>query len=473
MGKATGFMETGREVPEERDVGERIRDYKELYQPFPVERLREQASRCMDCGVPFCHSGCSLNNIIPQWNDWVYRGNWADAVETMHRTNNFPEFTGRVCPAPCESSCVVGINREPVTIREIERTIAEEGWRQGLIVPQPARKKTGKRVVVIGSGPAGLAAAQQLVRMGHEVEVLEKNERPGGLLRFGIPDFKLEKTVIDRRLEQLCAEGVVIRTGVRAGRDVTMEQLRREFDAIVLCGGSEVPRDLPIPGRELGGIHFAMDFLTQQNRRVAGCVVPPQGEILAQGKHVVVIGGGDTGSDCVGTSIRHGALSVTQIELLPKPPDRRSLETPWPLWPNMLRTSSSHREGCNRMWSIQSKGFTGVDGRVQKLDCVRLLWEQREEGGPMTCKELPDSRFTLKADLVLLAMGFLHPEKSELLAGLALDARGNVAVDGRQMTSQEGIFAAGDMATGQSLVLRAIAGGRKAANGVDHWLRQG
>lgn len=473
MGKATGFMEISREVPLERDVSERIRDYKELYQPFPVEKLQEQAARCMDCGVPFCHSGCSLNNIIPQWNDWVYRGNWEYAVETLHRTNNFPEFTGRVCPAPCESSCVVGINREPVTIREIERTIAEEGWRQGLIVPQPARKKTGKRVVVIGSGPAGLAAAQQLVRMGHEVEVLEKNEQPGGLLRFGIPDFKLEKTVIDRRLGQLRAEGVVIRTGVCAGRDVTVTQLRSEFDAMLLCGGSEVPRDLPILGRELGGIHFAMDFLTQQNRRVAGQVVPPQDEILATGKHVVVIGGGDTGSDCVGTSIRHGALSVTQIELLPKPPESRSLETPWPLWPNCLRTSSSHREGCKRMWGIQSKGFIGSEGRVQMLDCVRLLWEQREDGGALTCKELPDSRFTLKADLVLLAMGFLHPEKSGLLEGLAIDGRGNVAVDSQQMTSQEGVFAAGDMATGQSLVLRAIAGGRKAALGVDRWLRHG
>ncbi|MBF0146417.1 MAG: glutamate synthase subunit beta [Magnetococcales bacterium] len=472
MGKATGFMEINRETPEERDIQERTRDYKELYLPFPVEKIQEQASRCMDCGVPFCHSGCSLNNIIPQWNDWVYRNRWDLAVETMHRTNNFPEFTGRICPAPCESSCVVGINLEPVTIREIERTIAEEGWRRGLIVPMIAREKTGKRVVIVGSGPAGLAAAQQLVRMGHDVTVLEKNERAGGLLRFGIPDFKLEKEVIDRRLEQLVAEGVRIRTGVHVGRDIVMDQMRQEFDAVVLCGGAEVPRDLPIPGRNLKGIHFAMDFLTQQNRRIAGLPLNNAQEILATGKHVVVIGGGDTGSDCVGTSIRHGALSVTQIELLPKPPEDRAPETPWPLWPHMLRTSSSHKEGCKRMWSIQSKAFIGTDGVVQQLECNRLLWEQKEEGGQMTMKELPDGRFFLKADLVLLAMGFVHPEKKGLLEGLDLDARGNVRVDRNGMSSLEGVFAAGDMATGQSLVLRAIAGGRKAAAGVDRWLRR-
>ncbi|HIJ84445.1 MAG: glutamate synthase (NADH) small subunit [Magnetococcales bacterium] len=472
MGKATGFMEINRETPDERDVHERVRDYKELYHPFPMEKLQEQASRCMDCGVPFCHTGCSLNNIIPQWNDWVYRGRWDRAVETLHRTNNFPEFTGRVCPAPCESSCVVGINRESVTIREIERTIAEEGWRRGLIVPVMALKKTGKRVAVVGSGPAGLAAAQQLVRMGHECTVLEKNERAGGLLRFGIPDFKLEKAIIDRRLEQLIAEGVEIRTGIHVGRDVGVEQLQKDYDALILCHGAEVPRDLPIPGRNLAGIHFAMDFLTRQNRRVAGLALADAQEMTATGKHVVVIGGGDTGSDCVGTSVRQGALSVTQIELLPKPPDRRAPETPWPLWPHMLRTSSSHREGCRRLWGILSKEFTGTEGRVQQLTCVRLLWEQKEDGSQPKMKEVPDSRFSLKADLVLLAMGFVRPDAHGLPAELALDARGNVQVDRNHMTSLAGVFAAGDMATGQSLVLRAIAGGRVAAQGVDQWLRK-
>lgn len=472
MGKATGFMEIHRETPEERDVQERIRDYKELYLPFSNEKLQEQAARCMDCGVPFCHSGCSLNNIIPQWNDWVYRGRWDLAVETMHRTNNFPEFTGRVCPAPCESSCVVGINREPVAIREVERTIAEEGWKRGLIVPILPRKKTGKRVVVVGSGPAGLAAAQQLTRLGHDVTVLEKNEQAGGLLRFGIPDFKLDKSVIDRRLGQLVAEGVTIRTGVYAGRDPSFDHLRRDYDALLLCGGAEVPRDLPLPGRELGGIHFAMDFLTQQNRRVAGLPLGHGPEILATGKHVVVVGGGDTGSDCVGTSVRQGALSVTQIELLPKPPASRAPETPWPLWPYQLRTSSSHREGCVRLWSIQSKGFTGESGQVRQLECVRLLWEQKVDGGQLTMKEVPESRFSLKADLVLLAMGFVHPERGGLLQGVALDQRGNVVIDQNHMSSVAGVFAAGDMASGQSLVLKAIAGGRRAAQGVDEWLRK-
>ncbi|MBF0139122.1 MAG: glutamate synthase subunit beta [Magnetococcales bacterium] len=472
MGKATGFMEINRETPEERDVQERIRDYKELYLPFSNEKLQEQAARCMDCGVPFCHSGCSLNNIIPQWNDWVYRGRWDLAVETMHRTNNFPEFTGRVCPAPCESSCVVAINREPVSIREIERVIAEEGWKRGLIVPVPPRKKTGKRVVIVGSGPAGLAAAQQLARLGHDCTVLEKNEQAGGLLRFGIPDFKLDKSVIDRRLGQLVAEGVTIRTGVTAGRDPTFAQLRRDYDALLLCGGSEVPRDLPLPGRELRGIHFAMDFLTQQNRRIAGSPLGQGPEIVATGKHVVVVGGGDTGSDCVGTSVRQGALSVTQIELLPKPPAARAPETPWPLWPYQLRTSSSHREGCTRLWSIQSKGFTGESGQVRQLECVRLLWEQKVDGGQLTMKEAPESSFSLKADLVLLAMGFVHPERGGLLQDVALDSRGNVVIDKNHMTSVAGVFAAGDMATGQSLVLKAIAGGRSAARGVDAWLRQ-
>ncbi|MBF0444058.1 MAG: glutamate synthase subunit beta [Magnetococcales bacterium] len=472
MGNVTGFMDVDRENPRTRSVASRITDWNELYHEFPQEKLQEQASRCMDCGIPFCHSGCTLNNIIPQWNDLVYRGRWEEAVEVMHRTNNFPEFTGRICPALCEASCVVGINSEAVSIREIEKRIAEEGWSQNLIKPQPATKKTGKTVAIVGSGPAGMAAAQQLTRAGHDVTLFEKNERAGGLLRFGIPDFKLEKRVIDRRLEQMKAEGLTIKTGVNIGIDIPVAQLQEQFDAIVLTGGSETPRDLPIPGRELNGVHFAMDFLAQQNRRVFGSDISLDSEIWAKGKNVVVIGGGDTGSDCVGTSIRHGAKRVTQIELLPKPPKERSPETPWPLWPQQLRTSTSHLEGCDRLWSILSKSFVGENGKVTHLKCVRLRWHEQEGGGPRM-EEIREGEFTLKADLVLLSMGFLHPEKNGLLTdlGVDFDPRGNVKVNKLNMTSVEGVFAAGDMATGQSLVLKAIDGGRKAAKNVDAWLR--
>lgn len=475
MGKITGFMEIERELPKARLVRERIKDYKELYKPFPPERLNQQAARCMDCGVPFCHDGCSLGNIIPQWNDAVYRGRWADAVRLMHQTNNFPEFTGRICPALCEGSCVAGIGGEAITIREIEKTIAEEGWNRGLIKPQPPTKKTGKKVAVIGSGPAGMAAGQQLIRAGHDVTLYEKNQKVGGLLRYGIPDFKLEKHVIDRRLEQMVAEGLEVKTGVHVGVDITMADLQAQYDAVVLTGGSEQARDLPVPGRDLDGIHVAMKFLAQQNRRVSGEAVDPAEEITAQGKKVVVIGGGDTGSDCVGTSIRQGAVSVTQIELLPKPPTSRSPETPWPLWPNMLRTSTSHNEGCDRMWNILTKNFHGKDGKVTGLHAVRLNWKEEREGEMPQMNEVKDSEFDLDADLVLLAMGFLHPVKKGMLEELdvALDGRGNVQVDANQMTSVEGVFAAGDMATGQSLVLRCIAGGRQAARGVDGWLRGG
>ncbi|MBF0454810.1 MAG: glutamate synthase subunit beta [Magnetococcales bacterium] len=474
MGKVTGFMDVDRENPRTRSVASRINDWNELYHDFPLEKLQVQASRCMDCGIPFCHSGCTLNNIIPQWNDWVYQGRWAEAVEVMHRTNNFPEFTGRICPALCEASCVVGLNGEAVAIREIEKAIAEEGWARGLITPVLPHEKTGKRVAVIGSGPAGMAAAQQLTRAGHEVTLFEKNERVGGLLRFGIPDFKLEKHVIDRRLEQMMAEGLTVKTGVNVGVDLTVAQLQESFDAIMLTGGSEKPRDLPIPGRELGGIHFAMDFLTQQNKRVFGTKIPKEEEISAKGKQVLVIGGGDTGSDCVGTSIRHGAKRVIQIELLPKPPKDRSIDTPWPLWPHQLRTSTSHLEGCERMWNILSQSFEGEKGQVTGINCVRLRWTEQEEGRPQM-QEVSDSAFHLKVDLVLLAMGFLHPEKSGLLEslGVELDPRGNVQVNQFYMTSVEGVFAAGDMATGQSLVLQAIDGGRKAAISVDSWLRGG
>ncbi len=475
MGKAKGFMEVERETPRPRPVAERVRDWDELYQAFPVEKLQAQASRCMDCGIPFCHNGCVLHNLIPVWNDWVYRGRWEDAVEALHRTNNFPEFTGRICPALCESACVVGLNREPVTIREIERTIAEEGFTRGLIVPMRPLKHSGKRVAVVGGGPAGMAAAQQLTRAGHDVTLFEKNERVGGLLRFGIPDFKLAKSVIDRRLQQMIGEGLTIRTGVHVGQDLSVQDLRNTHDALLLTGGSEAPRDLGVPGRELAGIHFAMSFLAQQNRRVHGTPISPIEEILAFGKRVVVIGGGDTGADCVGSSNRQGAVSVTQIELLPKPPKERAPETPWPLWPNELRTSTSHVEGCERIWNILTKSFEGVNGRVTGIHCVRLNWAEQEGGGRPQMQEIPGSEFFLEADLVLLAMGFLHPVKAGMLdeLGVELDGRGNVKINGQFMTSLPGVFSAGDMATGQSLVLRAIHSGRQAAKGVDLWLRDG
>uniref|UniRef100_A0A1S7LQ45 Glutamate synthase [NADPH] small chain, (NADPH-GOGAT) n=1 Tax=Magnetococcus massalia (strain MO-1) TaxID=451514 RepID=A0A1S7LQ45_MAGMO len=476
MGKITGFMEFERELPGKRPVAERVKDSKELYVEFPLEKLRTQAARCMDCGIPFCHDGCSLCNLIPQWNDWVYRERWEDASDALHRTNNFPEFTGRICPALCEASCVVGINREPVAIREIEKTIVEEGWSRGLIKPQIPSSKTGKRVAVVGSGPAGMAAAQQLTRAGHDVTLYEKSESVGGLLRFGIPDFKLEKEVVERRVGQMKEEGLTIKTGVHIGVDLSVESLRKDNDAVVLTCGSEAPRNLPIEGREFKGIHFAMDFLAQQNRRVAGARIDPEEVIHAAGKHVVVIGGGDTGSDCVGTSNRHGAVSITQLELLPKPPRDRSEDTPWPQWPHMLRTSTSHDEGCTREWSILTKKFEADDaGNVKRLHCVRLRWIEQEDGSRPQMQEIAGSEFTLDADLVLLAMGFVGPVKSGLIEelGVELDGRGNVKTDGNHMSSVDGVFAAGDMATGQSLVLKCISGGRMVAQSVDGWLRGG
>jgi glutamate synthase (NADPH/NADH) small chain len=473
MGKITGFMEVERETPQSRPVAERLQDWDEIYHPFPVERLRHQSSRCMDCGIPFCHDSCSLHNLIPMWNDCVYHGRWPEAVELLHRTNNFPEFTGRVCPALCEASCVLGLNREPVTIRQIEQTIAEEGFKRGLIKPQPARHASGKRVAVVGSGPAGLAAAQQLARAGHTVVLFEKHARVGGLLRYGIPNFKLEKSVIDRRMEQLLAEGVQVRTGVHVGVDLSADQLAGTFDAVLLAGGAEKGRDLPVPGRELSGIHLAMDYLTQQTQRLEGdTVLEP---ILATGKRVVVVGGGDTGADCVGTALRQQAASVTQIELMPRPPRERSVDTPWPMWPHMLRTSSSHQEGCHRMWSIQTRAFTGADGNVTALECMEVTWSEQEENGPLCMKEVPGSNFRLDADLVLLALGFVHPVHEGLLTdlGVALDRRGNVQVDpATSMTSRAGVFAAGDVATGQSLVLKAITSGRAAAAAMDAWLQR-
>ncbi|MBF0426279.1 MAG: glutamate synthase subunit beta [Magnetococcales bacterium] len=475
MGKVTGFMEIERETPRLRPIAERVQDYRDLYLDYPRERLQEQAARCMDCGVPFCHEGCTLHNVIPNWNDLVYRDRLQEAVDALHQTNNFPEFTGRVCPALCEAACVVGINREPVTIREIEKYIVEEGFKRGLIKPQTPLERSGKRVAVIGSGPAGLAASQQLARAGHDVTLFEKNAQAGGLLRYGIPDFKLEKWVIDRRLQQMVAEGVTIRTGVHIGVDFPGQKILKEFHAVVLAGGSEQPRDLLIPGRELTGIHFAMDFLSQQNRRLAGETIPAEAAILATNRRVVVIGGGDTGADCVGTAIRQQARSVTQVELLARPPKNRAPETPWPTWPHQLRTSTSHMEGCERLWSVATHAFRGEDGHVIGLDCARLLWEAQEDRNRPVMREIPRSAFVIDADLILLAMGFVHPVHAGLIAqlGVGLTPRGTVQADDQNMTNIPGLFVAGDMHTGQSLVLRAIAGGRKAALAVDAWLRGG
>jgi glutamate synthase (NADPH/NADH) small chain len=468
MGKTTGFMEYTRELAERRPPAERVKDWFEIYRPFPEDKLREQGARCMDCGVPFCHNGCPLTNLIPDWNDFVYRGQWREAVRQLHATNNFPEFTGRICPAPCEASCVLGINEPPVTIKQIEKAVIDRAFAEGYIRPEPAPVRTGKRVAVVGSGPAGLAAAQQLARAGHDVTVFEKNDRIGGLLRYGIPNFKMEKHLIDRRLEQMRGEGVKFQTNARVGGNVPVEDLRRDFHAILLAGGAEQPRDLKVPGRELRGIHFAMEFLPQQNRRNEGDTVPEAEAILATGKRVVIIGGGDTGADCLGTSHRQGAASVHQFELLPKPPDERSPSTPWPLWPMQLRIESSHEEGGIRDWSVSTTHFTGDEhGRVRQLHAARV-------GPPPKFEPIPGTAFTLDADLVLLAMGFLGPVKNGMIEqlGVALDARGNIATDERHMSSVPGVFAAGDMRRGQSLVVWAIAEGRKAAAGIDAYLAE-
>jgi glutamate synthase (NADPH/NADH) small chain len=467
MGKPTGFLEYSRETPERRPVAERIRDFFEIELPLPEERVRTQAARCMDCGVPFCHTGCPLENLIPDWNDAVWNGRFEEAARLLHSTNNFPEITGRICPAPCETSCVLAINQPAVTIKQMEKFIADRAWREGWVRPAPPDTRTGQRVAVVGSGPAGLAAAQQLNRAGHWVTVFEKADRIGGLLRYGIPDFKLEKHILDRRLAQMSAEGVVFRTNACVGGNVPIEDLRREFDAIVLAGGAEQPRDLDVPGRHLRGVHFAMDFLTQQNRRTAGDWIDPEQEILATGKHVVIIGGGDTGADCLGTCHRQQATSVHQLEIMPEPPPERSPETPWPLWPRQLRIESSHEEGGVRLWSVRTVELVGDhQGRVRGLRAVRV-------GPPPSLAPVPDSEFTLDADLVLLAMGFTGPVRHGLIEqlGLELDERGNVRTDGNYMTSVPGVFAAGDMRRGQSLVVWAIREGRMAARAVDRWLR--
>jgi glutamate synthase (NADPH/NADH) small chain len=462
MGKNTGFMEIAREVPTRRPVEVRVNDWFEIYQDFPNENVQAQGARCMDCGIPFCHTGCPLNNIIPDWNDLVYRGRWKEAARVLHSTNNFPEFTGRICPAPCEAACVLGINEPPVAIKVIERTIIDHAFNEGWITPERPQVHSSKRVAVVGSGPAGMAAAQQLARAGHLVTVFEKSDKIGGLLRYGIPDFKMEKHLIDRRVEQMEKEGVEFLTKSHV---TSLKDLRKQFQAVVLAMGAEHPRDLPVPGRELKGVHFAMDFLPQQNRRVAGLTVH-EDDILATDRHVVIIGGGDTGADCLGTSHRHKAKSVVQFEIMPMPPDQRASSTPWPLWPLQLRVESSHEEGGKRDWSVGTVRFEGdSQGNVKKLHAIRV-------GPAPKFEPIPGTEFTLDAELVLLAMGFTGPVKKGLLEepGLDLDTRGNVKTNNYQ-SSIPGVFAAGDARRGQSLVVWAIAEGRKAAEAVDRYLR--
>lgn len=470
MGKPTGFKEFERKLPEERSVEERIQDCRELYRPFPEEEIIRQAARCMNCGVPFCHIGCPLGNLIPDWNDLVYRRQWNEAVRRLHATNNFPEFTGRLCPAPCEEACVLAINEPAVTIELIEKIIVEYGFQMGLITPRPPALRTGKRVAVVGSGPAGLACAQQLNRAGHAVTVFERSDKTGGLLRYGIPDFKMEKWVLDRRLDILEAEGIEFQPDTAVGTEAFPADRLDAFDAVVLCVGAGQGRDLPIPGRELQGIHFAMEFLPQQNRRVAGEETPEP--ISAEGKHVIVIGGGDTGSDCIGTSIRQGARSVTNFELLAMPPAERPVTQPWPYWPMKLRESSSHREGCSRFYSVLTKAFHGAEGRVRSLTTVNVEFVPPKNGGRPVMREIPGTEYEWQADLVLLALGFAGPERNNVIdqMKLRLDARGNVQTDANYMTSKKGVFAAGDMRRGQSLIVWAISEGREAARCVDQWL---
>ncbi len=474
MGKHRGFLEYDREQVALRPRQLRVLDWQEVQDNLSEDKARTQGARCMDCGTPFCNSGCPLGNIIPDWNDLVYRGRWREALTHLHRTNNFPEFTGMVCPAPCEASCVLGINDSPVTIRQLEWEIVRHGFDQGWVEDHPPPHKTGKRVAIVGSGPAGLAAAQQLNRAGHTVVVFEKADKPGGILRYGIPDFKLEKSVLDRRLDQLRREGVEFRTSVHVGVDVPARQLVVEFDALLLAGGSETPRDIDVPGRELAGIHFAMDYLPQQNKRCAGQTTDPAKDILATNKHVIIIGGGDTGSDCVGTALRQGAKSVTSLELLPRPPEARPPSTPWPMWPQIYRVSSSHDEGGNRFFGVLTKAFTGSEGRVDRVQVVPVYACTDDQGRPKL-EEVKGTAFELQADLVLLAMGFTHPAHDGMLRelGVSLDGRGNVLTDIKNhATSVPKVFAAGDMRRGQSLVVWAIQEGRQAAKAIDRALSQ-
>lgn len=476
MGKPTGFMEIPRRERRYEPVDQRVRNYREFVVDLSNAELRDQGARCMDCGIPYCHQGCPVNNLIPDWNDLVYRDDWKAASERLHATNNFPEFTGRICPAPCEESCTLNIDDVPVTIKTIEYSIVERAWREGWIQPRIPRHRSGKRVAVVGSGPAGLACAQQLARSGHGVSIYEKQDRSGGLLRYGIPDFKLEKVVIDRRMAQMKAEGVRFHSNTHIGHDLPVSYLVENFDAVVLAGGCEVPRDLPVPGRALDGIHFAMDFLRCNSRRVQGNAGPNEPFLSAADSNVVVIGGGDTGSDCIGTSNRHGAASITQIEILSKPPERENKALTWPNWPHKLRTSSSHQEGCDRLWDVVTKAFVDDgNGRVARVRCAKVAWKMVD--GRWKMEEIPGSEFELEAELVLLAMGFVHPVFEGMLEdfGLALDGRGNVAAavggDKAYQTSVEGVFVAGDMRRGQSLVVWAIREGRQCADSVNRFLR--
>jgi len=472
MGKPTGFLEYERLERSYAPAADRIQHYREFVISLEDNELSQQGARCMDCGIPFCHQGCPVNNIIPDWNDMVYRGNWQDALQVLHSTNNFPEFTGRICPAPCEAACTLNIDDNPVTIKTIECAIVDKGWEQGWIKPQIAEHKTGKRVAIVGSGPAGMACAQQLARAGHDVELFEKNDRIGGLLRYGIPDFKMEKHIIDRRMAQMQAEGVKFHTGTAIGVTTVAKDLLDQFDAVVLTGGAEHSRDLEVPGRELDGVHFAMTFLPQQNRRNAGDSIDETTSLFAKGKHVIVIGGGDTGSDCIGTSFRQGALSVTQLEILPQPPEMENKALTWPDWPNKLRTSSSQDEGALRDWAVATRSIDGENGKVTAINCVRLNWT-RGDNGQWQMEEIPGSEFQLKADMVLLAMGFIHPVHEGMLKelGVELDPRGNVQADTEQYrTSIDKVFSAGDMRRGQSLVVWAIREGRQCARSVDEFL---
>jgi glutamate synthase (NADPH/NADH) small chain len=471
MGKPTGFIEIRRKKHPTRPVEDRIHDWREVYLPSAVEDLQKQGARCMDCGIPFCHQGCPLGNLIPDWNDLVYRDRWRMAIDRLHATNNFPEFTGRLCPAPCEGSCVLGINDDPVTIKDIEVAIIDRAFEEGWVAPQPPAARTGKKVAVVGSGPAGLAAADQLNRAGHLVSVYERSDRIGGLLRYGIPEFKMEKRVLDRRLAVMAAEGVTFWPGADIGRDMPLSRLRGEHDAVLLAAGAGQPRDLPVPGRDLAGIHFAMDYLTLQNRRCEGDQVPDDQFISAHGKHVIIIGGGDTGADCLGTAHRQGATSVTQLELLPRPPLERAEENPWPQWPNVFRVSTAHEEGGERLYSVSTERFVGDgQGRVRALQAVGVEMVRRD--GKVHFDAVPGSEFEIPAELVLLAMGFIGPERGPLVSelGLTLTERGTVWRDERWMTSVPGVFAAGDMQRGQSLIVWAIAEGRSAARGIDHYL---
>ena len=473
MGKPTGFIENSRQVPDKRKPVERIHDFKEFYGQWSEQESRDQGSRCMNCSVPFCHQGCPLGNLIPDWNDFVYRGEWKMAIDLLHSTNNFPEFTGRICPAPCEASCVLNINEEPVAIEHIEKAIADRAWEEGWIKPLKPKTRTGKTIAIVGSGPSGLAAAQQLNRVGHTVTVFERSSYIGGLLRLGIPEFKLEKSVVQRRIDQMEQEGVIFATNSHIGKNIPTSDLLNNFDVMLLAGGSTQPRDLPIPGRELNGIHFAMEYLPQQNQIISGETIKPEQIISAEGKRTVILGGGDTGADCLGTAHRQGAEIVYQFELLPEPPVTRNETNPWPQWPLILRTSGAHEEGGVRDYNILTKRFSGYEGSVSKLEAVKVRWGKPDKNGRPTMEEISGSEFEIEVDLVLLAMGFVHPEHKGMITdlGVTLDERGNVLTDSDKMTNRAGIFSAGDMSRGQSLVVWAIAEGREAARGIDKYLK--